>query len=94
MNWRIRIAVTLAGLLALAPVPLGVPPTILKVPGDYPTIQEAVTAAGPDTIIEVKKDIYTESVSISGKTNLTLLGKGKHVIDPGPGNGAIAILNG
>jgi hypothetical protein len=78
-------------LLLLAGVPGDLPPTVLHVPGDSDTIQGAVDLAGPDTIIQVRKGVYTEAVTITGKTNLTLLGKGKPTIETGAANDGITI---
>jgi parallel beta-helix repeat protein len=54
----------------------GVQAAILNVPGDYLTIQEAVTAAGSGDIIEVAAGVYTESVYV--ETSLTIRGQDKY----------------
>lgn len=52
------------------------PPTgTLRVPGDYPTIQAAVDAAGPNTTILVAAGEYVEGVRITGaRDGLTIAG--------------------
>lgn len=50
-------------LLAIATPALA----FLEVPGTYPTIQEAIDAAGEGEVVLVAPGIYTESVRIAGK---------------------------
>jgi parallel beta-helix repeat protein len=45
---------------------------ILRVPGDYATIQAAVNAASPGDTIDVAAGEYCENVNIVGKSNLRL----------------------
>ena len=49
----------------------------LSVPKDFPTIQAAVNAAGPGDVVEIASGKYAEDVFVSGKTGLTIRGKGK-----------------
>jgi nitrous oxidase accessory protein NosD len=53
----------------------------LVVPGDHATIQAAVDAAGPGDTIIVKKGVHPGPVVVQGKTDLTIKGKGKAVLD-------------
>src|SRR6185436_2222975 len=46
----------------------------LQVPGDYPTIQAAVDAAGPGDTVKVAAGTYTESVQM--RPGVCLLGSG------------------
>ena len=55
----------------------------LKVPGQFPTIQAAVDAAGPGDVIKIKAGTYNESVVINNHDDLTLVGQGKVTIDGG-----------
>jgi nitrous oxidase accessory protein NosD len=72
----------LAAALALALAhPLSVSAATLHVPADHPTIQAAVDAAGPGDVIDVAKGSYAEAVLVDGKSQLTLRGKGRPVID-------------
>jgi len=61
---------------------------ILTVPDDYPTIQSAVSAAGPGDTVSVRKGLYTENINIS--KSLTLQGEDREttIID-GDGSGSI-----
>lgn len=69
------------------------PPAVLTVPGDSDTIQGAIDMATGPTIIKVKKDHYHEAVVFSVKSGITLLGKGKPVIDPQTADPAITIAD-
>ncbi len=60
---RRSIAIALGLLLAAAPAS-----AFLEVPGTYPTIQQAVDAAGDGDVVLVAPGIYSESVLIEGKT--------------------------
>jgi len=91
MNRRVAASACLCLLLLLAGLPGEAPPPVLQVPGDSDTIQGAVDLAGPGTIIQVRKGVYLESVTISGKTDLTLLGKGKPMIETGGSADGITI---
>jgi hypothetical protein len=60
----------------------------LTVPSeDYATIQSALDDAVMDDIIEVLPGTYEESLVATGLDNVTIHGKGKVIIRPGPGNG-------
>jgi parallel beta-helix repeat protein len=61
---------------------------ILTVPDDYPTIQAAVSAAGPEDTVYVRKGVYTENIFIS--KSLTLQGEDrKTTIIDGGGSGNV-----
>ena len=50
--------------------------SIIVVPDDYPSIQEAVDNAGPGTKILVKSGTYSEcSITVSGKTDIIIEGE-------------------
>ena len=54
-------------------------PSTLTVPGQYPTIGEAINAAGPGDTIQVSGGTYLENLNISksgGATTFVLTGKG------------------
>jgi parallel beta-helix repeat protein len=79
-------------LLALAKPQLDAKasPTIIKVPQDYPTIQEAINQANPGDTIQVSSGTYHENIFIN-KT-LTLIGEDKNnTIIIGPGCGSTVI---
>jgi parallel beta-helix repeat protein len=66
----------------------GAEQSVMRVPYDYPTIQEAVNAASPDSIILVNSGTYYEHVIVN-KT-LTLIGEDKaNTIIDGGGTGAV-----
>src|SRR5262245_61769152 len=54
----------------------------IKVPQDQPTIQAAVDASLDGDVIEIKGGNYEESVNITGKTGLHLVGKGSVKLFP------------
>ena len=62
----------------------------LKVPKDFDTIQAAVDAAQPEDIIIVSKGTY-EPFTVSKKSDITIKGKGKPLIDAGPTGPCITI---
>ncbi len=55
---------------------------VLKVPQQFATISDAVSAAGPGDEIVVAKGAYEGNFSISAKTDLTLRASGKVVLKP------------
>jgi hypothetical protein len=66
-------------LYLLAPVVLGLAaglahPAVINVPGDYPTIKEAIQNASGGDLIEVEPGTYTENIDFSGK-GITIRGK-------------------
>jgi hypothetical protein len=72
----------LTGLVLLAAAAPAVGQAVHKVPKDFATIQEAVTAAADGDTIEISGGTYDEEVVVTGKANLWIRGKGKVVIDP------------
>lgn len=52
----------------------------LRVPQDFGTIQQAVDAASDGDTIRISKGIYPEYVEIIGRSNLTVIGRGKPVL--------------
>lgn len=65
----------------------GASPATFKVSknGPFPTIQEALNAAGPDDTVSVAAGVYEEAlVILGGRDGLRLIGKGKVIIDPRP----------
>jgi hypothetical protein len=69
-----------ATLTLLALVPLAAAETV-TVPGDFETIQAAVDGAADGDTIVVKKGTYAEAVTVANRHDLTLVGKGKPVVD-------------
>ncbi len=49
--------------------------TVIRVPQDYPTIQEAIDAAAPGTSIHVAPGTYSEPISFAGKEGITVKGQ-------------------
>src|SRR5262249_11494788 len=57
-------------LLAIWVVALSSPvaqAAVLRVPGDYPTIQRAIIASASGDIIQVSPGVYSENISFRGK---------------------------
>lgn len=63
----------------------------LTVPDDYPTIQAAVSAAGPGDTVSVRKGVYTENIIIT--QSLTLQGEDREttIIDGGGSGNVVHI---
>lgn len=64
---------------------------ILTVPDDYPTIQAAVSAAGPGDTVSVRKGLYTENIIISKSLTLQGEDREKTIIDGGGSNNVVHI---
>lgn len=77
MNRRFMIA--LAALVSIVGI---ADADTLLVPQDFPTVQAAVTAAGPGDVIEIRGGRYAEDVVVTLKTDLTLVGKGSVTLTP------------
>jgi parallel beta-helix repeat protein len=88
---RVRTAVFLLTALLL-PLAAATGAT-LTVPKQYETLKAALDAAGPGDKIVVKKVTTTDAVLIDGKNDITLVGKGKPVIDGGSDHAPLSILN-
>ncbi len=58
----------------------------LKVPGQFASIQAAVDAANPGDIVEIDEGTYFESIEIINKTDLTIRGDGKVILDGSDAN--------
>ena len=71
----------LRALIALILTSAGAQAETLSVPKDFPTIQAAVNAAGPGDVVEIASGEYAEDVVVSGKTGLTIRGKGKATLN-------------
>lgn len=72
-------------------IPDGKDQLIIRVPSDYPTIQQAISAASPGSMVMVSSGIYQEDLIVN-KT-ITLLGEEKTgtIID-GEGGGAVILV--
>jgi parallel beta-helix repeat protein len=67
---------------------------ILRVPDDYPTIQEAVNAAIELDTVLVGADVYPENVTDAGIDRITLLGtEGETIIEGPSGAAGITLTN-
>jgi nitrous oxidase accessory protein NosD/Tol biopolymer transport system component len=64
---------------------------ILTVPDDYPTIQDAVSAADPGDTVSVRKGVYTENIIISKPLTLQGEDREKTIIDGGGSGNAVHI---
>jgi hypothetical protein len=81
----------LVGLAAMGAVPARC--EVLRVPQDHATVQAAVDASSDGDVIRISKGVHTEQVVIAGKTDLTLQGKGKAIIDGGGVGPAIVVMD-
>jgi len=83
-----RLVTTPLGVLAcsLALLAPALRAEVLRVPQDHATIQAAVDAAVAGDEIRIAGGEYTETVTLSERSGLTLRGKGKVVFRPAPGN--------
>ena len=57
------------------------PPTVLRVPSEYPTVKAAIGGAGEDDTILVSEGCYAEGEIDVLKNNLTLLADGRVTLD-------------
>jgi len=71
--------------------PVAAYPAVIKVPDDYPTIQEAINAANPGDTIIVSSGLYAEG-QINVTKSLTLLADGGVLVD-GLGKGHVFYVN-
>ena len=65
----------------------------LKVPKQFDTIQQAVDAAVADDVVLVSKGTYAP-FSVTGKSGITIRGKGHPVIDGGGADAPIVVVDG
>ena len=63
----------------------------LGVPAQYGSIHDAIAAAGDGDTIVIDEGVYPEPMNISFRTNLTVKGKGKVVIDAGGAANALYV---
>lgn len=70
------------------------PAITVRVPQEFPTIQDAVSSVGDGSTIEISKGTYFETLDLSGKDDVTLRGKGKVVIDAGFSGSPCLMLEG
>ena len=99
--WLALLAPALALILGLRVSPATAAATTIRVPADFVTIQGAIDAALDGDLILVSPDVYTENLTISGKT-ITLASEFYNSGDPadisstiidGGGGGAVIIVN-
>ena len=88
MKRSIMFAVALLGFFTLV-----ASATIINVPGDYPTIQQGINAAGPGDTVLVAPDTYYENVQMAEGVNLIGSGMENTIIDGGGLNDVIKALN-
>jgi parallel beta-helix repeat protein len=84
------VVVAAALILSVRPASAG---TTRLVPQQFPTIQAAVDAAVDGDTILIKGGTYVETVSVSGKSNLTITGKGKVVLDVSTEHPGLTLTN-
>ena len=75
---------------AFAAAPLAGAKTF-KVPAKFATIQAAVDAADGDDVIQIARGTYTESITLTGKQNIVIKGKGKVILDAGGADHALTL---
>lgn len=67
--------------------------SIIKVPTDYPTIQEAIDAAPQGGTIFIENGEYHEKIEIRDRFDLTIVGESKDAVIKKSGTKIIAIVN-
>lgn len=80
----------LIALLALAPCAEAAK---LRVPQQYQLIQHAMLAANHGDTVIVSKGVYRENVTLSGFRDVTLVGKGRVIIDAQGAGAALRVPN-
>ncbi len=80
------------GILAVIGCGLG---SIIHVPGEYPTIQAGIDAAGPGDIVLVAAGTYPEEINLKASVTVRGAGTGRSIIDGGgnPGDVVRAVGN-
>lgn len=87
-----KTASKLAGAMFVALTATTARADTLHVPKQFPTIQAAVNSAAPDDVIVIKKGTYAP-FSMTGKTAVTIKGKGHPVIDGGGAGAPIVVID-
>lgn len=88
---RARLPLLLTALAVTLPLAEDALAAKRKVPQQYATIQAAVDDAGPGDVVLISPGVHPETVTIIGKQDLVLRGKGKAVIDAGGAAAAILL---
>lgn len=81
----LAIRLTTAAICAFSTTQLNAGQSTLHVPRDYPTIQQAVTAANPGTRILVERGRYEGTLWFHNARNVTLIGQRGVTVLPSPG---------
>jgi parallel beta-helix repeat protein len=74
----ILLSIIWLSILGLVRFEVKASPTIIEVPRDYPTIQEAINNANPGDVISVSAGTYYESLYVD--KNLTLTGENRETV--------------
>ncbi|TES92885.1 MAG: T9SS type A sorting domain-containing protein [Candidatus Cloacimonadota bacterium] len=67
---------------------------VIHVPGDYPTIQEAIDVAGPGDIVMVAPGVYVEEITLKADVIVIGAGEGLSIIDGGGDQGDVVFASG
>ena len=95
-SWVLLAAVAAASLV-VACGPESAEPSTIRVPGDHPTIQQAVTAAAPGDLVLVSAGTYHETVSVH-TPGITIRGVDRNTVvldgEHGLADGIVVTANG
>ena len=78
-------------LLSFAFLAPATPAAKLKVPAQFPTIQQAVDAAAAGDVVEISAGVYNEQVVVNNKTDLVIRARKKDKVFIDPSNAGVPL---
>ncbi len=81
-------------ILLITLVPGHAPAVVIQVPGDYPTIQDAIDAANAGDVVVVAAGTYYEEITLKAGVVVMGAGEGESIIDGGGNQGDVVKATG